>query len=216
MEISDCNSIRSTAAPSPPSSSNICRASSPAQPSAVPFPSSATPPPASSPTILRSGLENQAAEEPSLLRHASQRPLPRRALEVRRECARYLGQAARPRQRRQGSRRRRSLPLQVPRPLLRRSRAGLLHAPHARPRRRPHFAPASRPRARWPRTGAPAAPISPRAATSRSASSSPKTSFACSTKSSALGMSSRGSGADNIRNITASPSPASIPQSSTT
>ena len=50
-----------------------------------------------------------------------------------------------------------------------------------------------------------AASISPPAAICRSASSSPKTLSVCSTRCRRSGMTSRGSGADNIRNITASP-----------
>ncbi len=88
-----------------------------------------------------------------LVRHACLRTLQGGALEAGRKRARHLGEARRARQGRQGSGARRSLPLQVSRPLLRRSRAGLLHAPPARAGRHPQRAPASRPGADGRRLG---------------------------------------------------------------
>ena len=107
---------------------------------------------------------------------------------------------------------RRQFPLALLRPVLCRAGAELLHVPAAHAERHPQALAASPASPTSPSATAAAMPMSRRAPICRSARSRRKTRSPCSKAIQDLGLCSRGSGADNIRNVTGTPTAGIDPQ----
>ena len=107
---------------------------------------------------------------------------------------------------------RRQFPLALLRPVLRRAGAELLHVPAAHAERHPQALAVRRASPISPSATAAAMRTSPPAPTCRSARSSRRTRSTWSKAIQDLGLCSRGSGADNIRNVTGTPTAGIDPQ----
>ncbi len=132
--------------------------------------------------------------------------------EAQSASARYVGRVACRSRRGPLPQRHRRLSSQILRPVLCRAGAGFIHVPAAHPERRASAASDDRPRRARRALGPAATPTSRRAPISSFARSSRRASSQMLEGLQDLGLTSRGAGADNIRNITGSPTAGIDPQ----